>query len=468
VATLEQLSEADVVAVSAAAGEPDWLRDRRQEAFKAFTDLDWPHRRVEEWRYTDPARYRLGDELVASVGETAAPERGIVSAVGGSAAAGIRLVDSGVAESWVGEQAAADGVVATDLATAAHRHPDLVAESLGATVGSDEKFDAANLAAFTAGAFVRIPTEVAVAEPITVTVQAEADGMHVPRVLVSLGAFAKANVYIDHAGGAEATLVEVVEVSVGEGAHANVVTCQDWSGSVDVIATHRGRVGENAEYHHLEATLGGGTVYIRPDVELSGVGAFGELLGVYFASERQHFEHRSLIHHAASHTTSESLYKGALQGESRTTWFGNIRIEPEAKATTSDETNRNLILSDGAKADTLPFLEIATADVTSCGHHSSVGQLDELQLFYLQSRGIPFEEATRLLVFGFFADVMERIDLQGVTDVVLGEIESEIAAGATALMDPRRAGAEAGDEEEYSSATPADKLPGRSGEAKEE
>ncbi len=205
-----------------------------------------------------------------------------------------------------------------------------------------------------------------------------------------------------------------------------------------MIAAHKGRVGRNADLRHLEVTLGGRTVYITPDVRLDGEGGNAELLGVYFADEGQHFEHRTLIHHDASHTTSETVYKGALQGDSRTTWYGNIRIEPHAKATSSDETNRNLILTDKARANTIPFLEILTSDVSSCGHHSSVGQVDEIQLFYLTSRGIPRDEAIRMLVFGFFAEITDRVELPGVTDVVLGEIESEIRLGDAVAVDPRR------------------------------
>jgi Fe-S cluster assembly protein SufD len=216
------------------------------------------------------------------------------------------------------------------------------------------------------------------------------------------------------------------------------VTAQDWGPQVDHLASHTGYVGANADYRHLEVTLGGGTVYITPDVHLSQPGGSAELLGVYFTDTGQHVEHRSLIHHDASQTTSELVYKGALQGDSHATWYGNIRIEPHARATASDETNRNLILTDLARADSIPFLEIENSDVVRCGHHSSMGQVDELQLFYLESRGIPRDEAARLLVFGFFKEVTDRIDLPGVTEAVLAEIEVAIRTGPTTLMHQRR------------------------------
>lgn len=436
-ATLHELTEQDVLAQSQAAGEPDWLRDRRLEAFKAFSDLEWPNRQEEDWRYTDPRRFDLTRPLLTTSGDAVALDTGITATVenaGGSA----RIVDGAVVSAVVCAEGAAQGVIVTDLATAARDHAEVVREALGTAVGTSDKFEAAALAAFTSGVFVYVPDDVEFTDPINITIQAASEGTIVPRVLVVLGAHSKATVYVDHAGDGLATVVEAVEVVVGEGALARVVTAQDWGGDVDHVASHRGLVRDNGDYRHLEVTLGGRTVYIRPDVKLDHPGANGELLGVYFGSQDQRIEHRSLIHHNASKTTSDLVYKGALQGTSRATFFGNIRIEPHARATASDQTNRNLILSDGAKADSIPFLEIHNSDVVRCGHHSSVGQVDELQLFYLESRGIPREEAARLLVYGFFSEVLERIDLPGVAEVVLAEIEGEIRSGPTALMDPRR------------------------------
>ena len=431
---LRDITESDVLALVERRGEPDWLRDRRLEAFKAFSDLEWPTKTVEEWRYTNPDRFDLDREIVADGGGAPAPTTGIVAALGDKVAGAIRVVDGAVMEAWSDRP----GLIVSDLANAAVEYPHAMHHALGAAVGAGEKFDALNLAAFTCGAFVRVQAETEVAEPITVTIQAEADGAHVPRVLIVLEAFSKAKVYVNHVGGGNATVVEVVETVVGDGAHAQIVTAQDWGDGVDHIARHRGHVQRGSVYRHLEATLGGHTVYVRPDAGLDRPGGHAELFGVYFGSGKQHMEHRSLIHHNAPKTTSESVYKGALQDHARTTWFGNIRIEPHAKATSSDETNRNLILTDGAHADSIPFLEIMCSDVVQCGHHSSVGQVDQAQLFYLMSRGISREEALRMLVFGFFAEVTDRIELPAVTETILAEIEDEVRSGAAVLMDPRR------------------------------
>jgi Fe-S cluster assembly protein SufD len=426
---IRDLTEQDVLGL--AAGEPEWLRDRRLEAFKAFADFGWPDLRVEEWRYTDPRRFDLTRPVLRQAGQALDHVGGIADAAG-KGAAYAHVVDGHWAAAGAGD------VMVTDLASVARERPDLVREHLGRVVVPDDKFTALSLAAFTGGVFVHVPDEVELDDPIAVTLHATQPGIALPRVLVVLGRNAKAIVYVDHAGDAAQTVIEAIEVVVGESATAHVVSAQDWGPSVDHLGLHTGVVHTGGDYRHLEVSLGGRTVYVRPDVRLDHPGGNAELLGVYFCDEGQQIEHRSLIHHNASHTTSDLVYKGALQGDSRATFFGNIRIEPHAKATASDQTNRNLILTDKARADSIPFLEIENSDVVRCGHHSSVGQVDELQLFYLESRGIPREEAARLLVFGFFAEVTDRIDLPGVTEVVLGEVEREIRSGPTALMNQRR------------------------------
>jgi len=440
--TFSGLTEGDVLAISARLDEPDWLRDRRLEAYKAFSDLEWPTDRDEEFRYTSPRRFDLDRPVLEQAGAVPARTDGIVGAVRDSLDGAVRIADSGVVSATVCAEAAEAGVVVTDLATAARQHPDMVRDALGAAVGADRrKAEALNLAAFTAGAVVYVPADVERTRPIAISVQATTPGAIAPRVLVILGAHAKAVVYVDHSSPADATqttVVEVVEAVLGEGSRLDLVTAQDWGAGVDHLAAHTGLVGANATYRHLEVTLGGRTVYVWPDVHLSAPGGTAQLLGLYVTTDGQQFEHRSLIHHDANATTSEVVYKGALQGDSRATWYGNIRIEEHARATASDETNRNLILTDLARADSIPFLEILNSDVVRCGHHSSVGQVDELQLFYLESRGIPREEAARMLVFAFFAEVAQQIDLPGVTEVVLAEVEREIRSGPGVLLQRRR------------------------------
>ncbi|HWH31673.1 MAG TPA: SufD family Fe-S cluster assembly protein, partial [Egibacteraceae bacterium] len=263
-----ELTEHDVAELSAAYGEPDWLRDVRLAAFKAFSALDWPDNRVEEWRYTDPRRFDLARAILTDAGPADAVATGITATVrdaGGS----IRIVDGAVVQATVCAEGAEQGVVVTDLATAARDHADLLRDALGTAVGSDEKFDALNLAAFTGGGFVHVPADVEFAQPIIVTVQATRDGAILPRVVISTGRHAKATVYVDHVGAAAATVVEVVELVAGEGSVVQLVSAQDWGGAVDHVATHRGLTRDNATVKALEVTLGGRTVYVRPDVHLA-------------------------------------------------------------------------------------------------------------------------------------------------------------------------------------------------------
>lgn len=434
-ASLADLTYDDVVARSSK--EPDWLRATRSEAFQALEGLAWPTPKDEDWRHTDPRGIPL-DRPITALGGNAAPRTTGIAATVELPAGQAHIVNGRVVDDSVAAYAAEQGVVITDLASASGEQADLLADELGSVVGAEDAFAAANLAAFTGGVLVSVPANVELSAPIVVTVGVTEPGTHLPRLFVRLGENARADVYIERSGSAEATVVEVAEFLLADHAALRVASTQDWGAGVAHMGWHRGKLGRSADLRSLEATFGGDTVYIRPEVTLDGEGANGELYGVYYSSDDQRFEHRCLAHHRASHTTSDQVYKGAVQGTSRSVWYGNIRIEAHAKATSSDETNRNLILSEDAKADSIPFLEILTSDVVACGHHSSVGQLDEMQLFYLESRGIPRPDAARLLVFGFFAEVLERIDIDAVAETLLGEIEGELKDAPTLVMDQRR------------------------------
>lgn len=401
--SLQSLTETDVLAISDAVGDPSWLRDRRLEAFKAFSDLAWPTVRDEDWRFTNPKRIDLTLDLTP--GDTAV-------------------------------SAPAD-VVAVDLAAAAVNHEEIVKAHLGRVVRAEEIFAATAMAAFDGGVFVHVPAEVEADTPVVIDIEAR-PGTQIRRILVVAERHSKATVLVNQTGSAAGTVVDVIEAVVGDGATLNLVTTQDWGAGVAHVTTHRGKVGRDANYQHTEVTLGGDTVYVRPDVWLDGRGGNAELLGVYFPTGEEKIEHRSLIFHDADHTVSDYVHKGALSDNAHATWYGNIRIDADAKQTVSDETNRNLILSPGARADTLPFLEIETADVAACGHHSSVGQVDEVELWYLQSRGISREEAARMLVFAFFTEVLDRVAAPGVAETVLADIEAAVRTAPATLMDPRR------------------------------
>jgi Fe-S cluster assembly protein SufD len=271
---------------------------------------------------------------------------------------------------------------------------------------------------------VTIPADTVIERPITLRVTGE-PGNNYGHVIVDAGRASRATVVLEHAG--SATVVANVEINVGDGASLDFVSVQGWDAGAIHLAAHAARVGRDATYRHSSITLGGAIVRLNPTVSYAGPGGHAELLGIGFAGDDQHFESRLYVDHAQPNCTSNVLYKNALLGESaRTVWIGDVRIRPAAVGTQTYEMNRNLLLSDGARADSVPNLEIETGNIAGAGHASATGRFDDLQLFYLQSRGIPEETARRLVVRGFFADVVNRIGLPELEQQIMAAIEQRL------------------------------------------
>ena len=208
----------------------------------------------------------------------------------------------------------------------------------------------------------------------------------------------------------QATLAENVEIVVEDGATLTVVSLQEWDDDAIHLASHFARVGRDAKLVHIVVSLGGKVVRVNPSVHLSGEGADGDLYGLYFADAGQHLEQRVYLHHEAANTKGRVNYKGALQGAgARTVWVGDVLIGRDAAGTDSYEQNRNLVLTEGTRADSIPNLEIETGDILGAGHASATGRFDDEQLFYLQARGIAEAEARRLVVIGFLAEIVQKI-----------------------------------------------------------
>jgi Fe-S cluster assembly protein SufD len=225
----------------------------------------------------------------------------------------------------------------------------------------------------------------------------------------------------------EALLSENVEVVVEEGATLNFVNVQDWSDEAIHLASHFVQVGRDAHLKHTIVSLGGKVVRVNPSVHLSGEGSDGELNGLYFADKGQHLEQRVYLHHKAPHTRGRVNYKGALQGEgARTVWVGDVLIGHEGAGTDSYEQNRNLVLTEGTRADSIPNLEIQTGDIQGAGHASATGRFDDEQLFYLQARGISEAEARRLVVIGFLTEIVNKVGDQELEVRLHSAIESEL------------------------------------------
>ena len=230
----------------------------------------------------------------------------------------------------------------------------------------------------------------------------------------------------------DAHLAENVEIVVEEGARLTLVSVQEWTDESTQLSSHFAHVGRNAQLRHIVVTLGGSVVRLNPSAHLSGEGAQGELFGLYFADAGQHFEQRVYLHHEAENTVGRVNYKGALQGMgARTVWVGDVLIGPKAAGTDSYEQNRNLVLSEGTRADSIPNLEIETGDILGAGHASATGRFDDEQLFYLQARGISEAEARRLVVIGFLAEIVQKIGNTELEQHLHAAIETELAGSAS-------------------------------------
>jgi Fe-S cluster assembly protein SufD len=275
---------------------------------------------------------------------------------------------------------------------------------------------------------VRIPVEAELTEPVHVNV-ASLGGRGFSHLIVDAGRHSKAIVIIDHTGSGE--LSGNVEIVAGDGADLRVVSIQQADHESIHLAQHDALVGRDARLHHVAITLGGKIVRVATNVRYAGPGGDADLVGVYFAESGQHHEHRLFVDHEATHCKSNVLYKGALAGDNaRSVWIGDVLIRAAAEGTDTFELNRNLVLTDGARADSVPNLEIETGEIEGAGHASATGRFDDEQLFYLQARGIPEDAARRLVVSGFFNDIIGKIGVPEVAERLHEVIEEKLARTA--------------------------------------
>jgi Fe-S cluster assembly protein SufD len=274
---------------------------------------------------------------------------------------------------------------------------------------------------------IEVASGAVLAEPATVRlVGGGAEGLSVGHAIVQVGRFAQGTLVLEQVG--STTLADNVEVIVGDGAQLTLVTVTDWAPDA-VQAQHlRFQVGRDAKLTHIQITLGGAVVRQYASVEFAGRGGEVEAYGLYFADAGQHLEHRLLVDHAVPDCRSYVNYRGGLQGQgARTVWVGDVLIQSEATGTDTYEINRNLVLTDGARADSVPNLEIETGEVIGAGHASATARFDDEQLFYLMSRGIEAEEARRLVVHGFFAELVQRVPVAELRERLGDAIEARLA-----------------------------------------
>jgi Fe-S cluster assembly protein SufD len=384
----------------------------RERAFAQFEALPRPSHETEEWRYTDVSDLDL--DFAAHVpghgeGAPKLPVQGL--------AASLLQHNSSVVMTTSGQDLEAQGVIFCDLDVAAEKYGDIVDQHLHTLVPTDRTLFTALHGAFrTGGTFLYVPPDVAVEMPLQTLTYLDADGAAVfPHTLLiaDRGAevtFIDRYVSPDLARGLSDAIAEIV---VGDGAHVRYASIQEWGTGVTHLGVQRSRLGRDAEFRSLAVGFGASLARAEAETVLAEPGGFSEMLGVFFADETQHFDHRSVQDHVAANCTSDLLYKGALRDESRAVYSGWVHVRPGAQKTSAMQTSRNMVLSESAKADAIPNLEIEAKDVR-CGHAASVGPVEEETLFYLQSRGISREEAERLVVTGFFQEVLDRVTLDEV------------------------------------------------------
>jgi len=310
------------------------------------------------------------------------------------------------------------GVTLTEIGTEQAREIELAPNERPAALSAE-------LA--TSALLLDVPAEAEVDEPVVIRLTGSTvDDVVWSRLLYRIGAHAKVTIVLVHSGSARYSAIS--SFLVGDGAQVNILSLQDWDDDAVHLGRDAIRVGRDATVKHTSISFGGDLVRMHANVEYAGPGGSAELLGLYFADEGQHLEHRLFADHNAPRTKSHVVYKGALQGEkAHTVWIGNVLIRKVAEGIETYEENRNLVLTDGCQADSVPNLEIETGEIEGAGHASATARFDDQQLFYLRSRGISEKEAQRLVVHGFFHDLIRKVGIPSIEDKLLETVEAELA-----------------------------------------
>ncbi|QKG19524.1 Fe-S cluster assembly protein SufD [Actinomadura verrucosospora] len=368
-------------------GKP--LSTLHEKASYEVGDFDVPTGREEEWRFTPLRR--------------------------------LRGLHNGTAE--------ANGKVIAEVEAA----PEVTVETVGrddARLGKAyvpaDRVSAQAWTSFAQATVVTVPKEVVASAPTVVRLRGEdASAAAYGHTTVILEPFAEATVVLAHRG--SATYADNVEFVVGDGARLSVISLQDWADDSVHVSHQHAKLGRDARFVSHNVSLGGDLVRISPSIAYDGPGGDAELYGVYFVDGGQHLEHRLLVDHTVPNCRSRVDYRGALQDQdAHAVWIGDVIIRAEAEGTDTYELNRNLVLTDGTRVDSVPNLEILTGEVAGAGHASASGRLDDEHLFYLQARGITFDEARRMVVRGFLGQLIERIEVAEVREKVAEAIEAEL------------------------------------------
>ena len=415
--------------LSALHGEPEWLRARRLQSFGIFEAMPLPDtKRQQDWRQVDLKGFDLDAYTpfqqpngTAPRYETEVPVAGVIRHRGTSRP----LVE-------LSSEASDQGVIFTSIADAAQRAGELVTRYLFSAVKPErDKFSALHAALFSGGTFLYVPDGVVLKQPLISQYWAgDSQAAVLPHSLVIAGKGSQFQ-YVDEFLSADLDAMALAsgsaEVFLQEAANVSFIASQRWSGRTWQFANQRFQLERDAQLRMVDVALGGRFSRLRVEAVLEGRGSTADLRGLFFGTQEQAFDFRTLQDHVAPNTTSDLLFKGALRDRAKSVYVGVVRVEAEARGSSSNQANRNLLLSEKAKATSEPILEILNNDILRCSHGATVGPVDPEHLFYLESRGIPKPVAERMLVQGFLGEVLDRLPVAEVREVVEQELAARIA-----------------------------------------
>ena len=303
-------------------------------------------------------------------------------------------------------------------------------QRLGSVLAPGDRTSVVAWNAFTSAQIVTVPKKTELSAPIMIDIDGD-EATRVQHLALRVESQSVATIVMNHRGGGHGALNQTVEIEAGDASDLTIVSIQEWDDEFLHASNHRIAIGRDAKVRHIIVTLGGDLVRICSDTDYRGPGGELTMLGLYFVDSGQHLEHRVFVDHSQPNCYSRVTYKGALQGkDAHSVWIVDCLIREAADGTDTYELNRNLVLSEGAKADSVPNLEIENGEIIGAGHASATGRFDDEQLFYLMSRGIAEADARRLVVRGFFAELIEQIGVPQVQEHLMNAIEKELERAA--------------------------------------
>lgn len=423
-----------ILARAQANNEPDWLIEMRENAWKIYEELPMPTLRDESWRRTD---YRsinwdtAGEVYIAENPDiNDIPEENRAPLIGDTQGGLLAWVDGTLAHTELNETIAAQNVIFTDLSTAAKEHPELVQKHLfqKAVKPEEGKFAALNAAAWTYGLFLYVPRNTRVELPLHSIFYTNNRGVSLGHVLVVVEENAELTVlqeYISPEAEQDASFIGGTEILVGKNADVKFISLQTWGHNVYEFGHGRGHVERDGRLDWVVGSMGSRLTKKFMQIALDGQGSWGRMSGMFFADGKQLLDHDTLQIHNVPNTVSDLLFKAALKDTAHSVWRGMIRVMPGAQQTDGFQANNNMLISNTARADSIPGLEIEADDVR-CTHAATVGKMEEEYIFYLMSRGVPRIEAERLFINGYFWDVLERIPFEEVQKRLLDDVDRKI------------------------------------------